>query len=75
MIINGVKTAMNRLPEAIANINALDDSERSCHDKSEIIEYVMDTLLQEYMETHNKIHEGVGYSRAKQLLNELSEDL
>ena len=47
MILNGVKTAMNSLPEAIANINALDDSERSCHEKSEIIESVRDPLLQE----------------------------
>jgi endonuclease I len=75
MIINGVKTAMKQLPEVVATIEAIDYSERNNQQKADTIEYAIETLLQAYIQTHNRIHTGAGYSKAKQLLNELSEDL
>tara|TARA_R110000868_G_scaffold160361_1_gene389823 strand:- start:363 stop:587 length:225 start_codon:yes stop_codon:yes gene_type:complete len=74
MILNGVKTAMNNLPETIININSKGDDENSKRVKSELIEYAIETLLQSYLETHES-EDGREILKAKLLLHELSKDL
>ena len=75
MKLNSLGTAMKNLPETIVNINSKDDSHDSRHVKSDLIEYAIETLLQEYMKTLKDTDDGREAIKAKLLLHELSKDL
>jgi hypothetical protein len=75
MKLNSLGTAMKNLPETIVNINSKDDSHDSRHVKSDLIEYAIETLLQEYMKTLKDTDDGREALKAKLLLHELSKDL
>ena len=66
---------MKNLPETIVNINSKDDSHDSRHVKSDLIEYAIETLLQEYMKTLKDTDDGREALKAKLFLHELSKDL
>jgi ABC-type Fe2+-enterobactin transport system substrate-binding protein len=75
MILNSLGTAMKNLPETIVNINSKDDSHDSRRVKSDLIEYAIETLLQEYMKTLKDTDDGREALKAKLLLHKLSKDL
>ena len=75
MILNSLGTAMKNLPETIVNINSKDDSHDSKRVKSDLIEYAIETLLQEYMKTLKDTDDGREALKAKLLLHKLSKDL
>jgi len=75
MILNSLGTAMKNLHETIVNINSKDDRHDSRRVKSDLIEYAIETLLQEYMKTLKDTDDGREALKAKLLLHKLSKDL